>query len=82
MLLGLPDIEGAFCGAPCTVNEDCPPGPEGTDPLCALTGPGSMSMEPEYCALLCDPLADSCPEGSSCQPYPSNPDAGVCTYPW
>lgn len=73
------EIEGAFCSAPCTDSVDCPAGPPGTNPQCAL-----VTMEggdPEFCALVCMPGMDACPAGSTCKDVPNQPGVGLCTYP-
>jgi hypothetical protein len=76
---GYPGLEGAFCSPPCTVNEDCPPGPAETDASCALADDGPNA---ELCVLICDPINDTCPNDSTCTVLPENPDTGLCTYPW
>jgi hypothetical protein len=70
-------IEGAFCSAPCVSSADCPPGPAGTMPACALTM--ADPMVPEFCALLCAPGSTDCPAGSTCKEV--QPGTGACTYP-
>jgi hypothetical protein len=78
-LLGYPGIRGAFCSAPCMVDDDCPPGPAGTDASCALADDGPNA---ELCVLICDPANDACPNASSCAVIPENPDTGLCAYPY
>jgi hypothetical protein len=72
-------IEGSLCSAPCAVDGDCPAGPPGTQPACALIL--DMAVDPTNCALICDPVNDTCPVGSSCKDVPNQPGVGICTYP-
>jgi hypothetical protein len=72
-------ITGDACSAPCVTDADCPPGPPGTDPACALIF--DMDVDPSQCALICDPLNDTCSVGASCKALPNDPDFGICTYP-
>jgi hypothetical protein len=72
-------LTGEMCSAPCTSDADCPPGPVGTQPACALIF--DMDVDPSQCALICDPLNDACPVGASCKTVPDQPDVGICTYP-
>jgi hypothetical protein len=77
--VSITDLEGSLCSAPCTVDADCPAGPVGTNPACALIFDGDV--DPSQCALICDPLNDACSPGSSCKAIPDQPDVGICTYP-
>jgi hypothetical protein len=72
-------ITGDVCSAPCAVDADCPPGPVGTNPACALIL--DMAVDPTNCALVCDPLNDACPVGASCKEIVDQPGVGICTYP-
>jgi hypothetical protein len=78
MPIGIADVEGTFCAAPCVASADCPPGPAGTMPGCVLTTPESP-MTPVFCALLCAPGSTDCPTGSTCKEV--QPGTGACTYP-
>jgi hypothetical protein len=78
-LLGYPGLRGAFCSPLCMMDDDCPPGPAGTEASCALADEGPNA---ELCVLICDPANDSCPNASSCEELPENPDTGLCTYPY
>ena len=75
--LGVMGVEGSFCSDPCVSDADCPPGPAGTQPACALTM--NDPMVPEFCALLCAPGSTDCPAGSTCKEV--QPGTGLCTYP-
>lgn len=81
--LGVGDLEGNFCSAPCQGSMDmsCPAGPEGTFAQCALTTMGET--EPTFCALICMVAQDTCSPGSSCKDLMDamNPGLGLCTYP-
>jgi hypothetical protein len=77
--VSITDIEGSLCSAPCVTDADCPDGPVGTQPACALIL--DMDVDPSQCALICDPLNDTCSPGSSCKAVPNQPDVGICTYP-
>lgn len=79
MLVSITDIEGSLCSAPCASDIDCPAGPGGTNPACALVLEGAM--DPNQCALLCDPLSDTCSPGATCKDVPGQPGLGICTYP-
>jgi hypothetical protein len=70
-------VDGSACSAPCVEDLDCPAGPAGTDPACVLVLEGAM--DPDHCALLCDPLNDACSVGASCKEV--QPGVGICTYP-
>lgn len=73
-------IDGAFCSAPCTGDVDCPAGPVGTTPACALTV--EMGADPSFCALVCPfGMAEVCPAGATCKEVPNQPGVGLCTYP-
>jgi hypothetical protein len=70
-------IAGSVCSAPCAVDLDCPAGPNGTDPACVLVLDGMV--DPDHCALICDPLNDTCSVGATCKEV--EPGLGICTYP-
>jgi hypothetical protein len=72
-------LAGEMCSAPCVDDVDCPAGPAGTSPACALIF--DMDVDPSQCALICDPLNDACSAGASCKAIPDQPDIGICTYP-
>jgi hypothetical protein len=72
-------LTGDVCSPPCSVDADCPPGPVGTNPQCALIL--DMAMDPSNCALVCDPVNDGCPVGASCKEIVDQPGVGICTYP-
>jgi hypothetical protein len=72
-------ITGEVCSAPCAVDGDCPAGPVGTTPACALIL--DMAVDPTNCALICDPANDTCSVGASCKDVPMQPGVGICTYP-
>jgi hypothetical protein len=80
IIAGVADIMGEFCSAPCVADLDCPPGPVGTDAACLLLL-DPMDVDPSGCVLICDPVSDACPAGSSCKDVPDQPGIGVCTYP-
>jgi len=82
-VIGIMGIDGNFCTNICTGqgNEaaECAVPPAGTQAGCVLSdGMGTM-----FCALICDPMNDTCPMGSSCKDLmdPMNPGLGLCTYP-
>jgi hypothetical protein len=78
-LVGVNGLEGELCSPPCVADNDCPAGPVGTNGACALILDGAMN--PSNCVLVCDPLNDACPPGSTCKDVPDQPGLGLCTYP-
>ena len=69
-------IPGAMCTPPCsggTCPSDVPANCSAT-PQCALKD----TQGHQYCCLICDPSAKSCPMGASCKPLPNG--FGLCTY--
>lgn len=73
-------IDGAFCSNPCMADVDCPAGPVGTTPACALSV--EMGADPSFCALVCPfGMAEVCPGGATCKEVPGQPGVGLCTYP-
>ncbi|KIG19343.1 hypothetical protein DB30_03899 [Enhygromyxa salina] len=77
-ILSVEKIAGDFCSAPCVDSEECPSGPPGTTPACAIATEGAV---PNFCALICTPESEDCPAGSTCKVIPQQPNTGLCTYP-